>query len=303
MVIIMQNDIVKEILKKADINYSTLSKSKSGFTNNVYFIDDKYVVKFSNDKIIKEKLEKEITIYKNLNLSFIPKYINSGNYKDYKYLIITKIKGKSLYSIWHTLSDEKRTNIVIEIAKNVKTFHQINGEFLNGYNDSTFREYIKNELIKLIEQLQSLNLNINCLQNIVKNDFDKLFTNIKIGMVYNDLHFDNFIYDGEKLYLIDFDRTLISSLDYDMMIFKTMCDNPSKFANEEDEDNIIDIEYKNIYQIFKNNYKELFSSQFTEDRIFIYQFIYLMNQAIKCNDKNWIKLELQKFDLHFKNMQ
>ena len=60
--------------------------------------------------------------------------------------------------------------------------------------------------------------------------------------------FDNFIYDGEKVYLIDFDRTIITSLDYDMMIFKTMCENPSKFANEEDEDNIIDSEYKNIYQ-------------------------------------------------------
>ena len=36
---IMKNEIIKEILKKCDISYSNLTKSKSGFTNNVYFID------------------------------------------------------------------------------------------------------------------------------------------------------------------------------------------------------------------------------------------------------------------------
>ena len=296
---IMKNEIIKEILKKCDISYSNLTKSKSGFTNNVYFIDNCYVIKFSNNEIIKEKLEKEITIYKNLNLSYIPKYITSGNYNDYKYLIITKINGKNLYSIWHTLSEKERTNIIIEIAKTVKSFHQINGDFLTGYNAVSFRKYIKSELSVIIEKLQKLNLNVECLQDILNKSFDKLFCDIKIGLVYNDLHFDNFIYDGEKLYLIDFDRTIISSLDYDMMIFKTMCENPSKFANEEDEDNIIDTEYEKIYQIFKENYKELFANKFTDDRIFIYQFIYLINQAFKCNNKKWIKQELQKFNLYF----
>ena len=191
----------------------------------MYFIDNCYVIKFSNDENIKEKLEKEITIYKNLDLSYIPKYIASGNYNDYKYLIITKINGKSLYSIWHTLSEKERTNIIIEIAKIIKSFHQINGDFLTGYNATSFRKHIKNELLKIIEKLQKLNLNVKCLQDILNKSFDKLFCDIKIGLVYNDLHFDNFIYDGEKVYLIDFDRTIITSLDYDMMIFKTMCEN------------------------------------------------------------------------------
>lgn len=295
----MKNEVIKEILKKCDIIYSNLTKSKSGFTNNVYFIDNNYVIKFSNDENIKEKLEKEIIIYKKLNLSYIPKYITSGNYNDYKYLIITKIDGKNLYSIWHTISEEEKKNLIIEVAKIVKSFHQINGDFLTGYNDTSFKKYIKSELLEIIKKIQKFNLDIKYLQDILNESFNKLFCDIKIGLVYNDLHFDNFIYDGEKLYLIDFDRTIIASLDYDMMIFKTMCENPSKFANEEDEGNIIDIEYKNIYQIFRANYKELFVSKFTDDRIFIYQFIYLINQAIECKDINWVKQELQKFNLYF----
>lgn len=297
----MEIEIVKEILKRANIDFSTLTKSKSGFTNNVYFIDDDYVIKLSNDSNIKEKLEKEITIYKNLKFSFIPKYISSGTYQDYKYLIITKIHGKSLYSIWHTLSEEERKHIIIEIAKMVKLLHQTNGQFLDGYNATSFKEYIRNELLNLSEKLQKLDFNIECLQDVVNRYFDKLFSDIKIGFVYNDLHFDNLIFDGEKLYLIDFDRTLISSLDYDMMIFKTMCDSPCKFANEEDEKNVRDKDYEKIYSLFQENYEELFSSKFTEFRITIYQFIYLMDSALNCNDENWIKEELQKLDLSLKH--
>ncbi len=295
----MRNTILEDILKDAVISYSSLKKSTSGFTNDVYFIDDNYVIKLSNDEKIKEKLTKEIVIYKNLVLPFIPKYVSSGNYKDYKYLIITKVPGKPLYSIWHTLSKEKRKQLVIEIANVVKSFHRVNGKFLEGYDEDSFREHIKSELLKIIKKLQFLNFDVRILQNIVSKCFDEIFADIKIGLVYNDLHFDNFIYNGKKLYLIDFDRTLISSLDYDLMIFKTMCDNPRKFASEEDEENIVDSEYKDIYSIFKDNYKELFLNEFVDDRVFIYQFIYLINQGFECNDNNQIKYELQKFDLYF----
>lgn len=50
----MDNEIIKEVLKESEISYSTLTKAKSGFTNNVYFIDDNYVIKFSNDKDVKK---------------------------------------------------------------------------------------------------------------------------------------------------------------------------------------------------------------------------------------------------------
>ena len=47
---------------------------------------------------------------------------------------------------------------------------------------------------------------------------------------------DNFIYNNGALGLIDFDRVRVCPIDYEMLIFKTMCGNPSKFASEEDED-------------------------------------------------------------------
>lgn len=70
-----------------------------------------------------------------------------------------------------------------------------------------------------------------------------------------------------------------------------MCDNPSKFASEEYEDNIKDEDYSNIYSWFKKYYKEMFATPNIEQRIKFYQYDYLINQAIKCKDKDRIKKE------------
>lgn len=299
MIVIKQDKVVKNILHEAGIDYAAISKAESGFTNDVYFIDDKYVIKLSNDKVTKEKLKKEATIYQNLNLPFTPKYISSGDYGDYRYLIITRVNGKSLFSIWHTLSDRERTKLIGEIATMLKTFHQVDGIFLSKYDNISIKNYIRNKLSKVTAALQKLELDTNCLKSVVDEHLDELFDNVDVGLVYNDLHFDNIIYDGEKLYLIDFDRTLITALDYDMMIFKIMCDNPSKFANEKDEVNVEESDYQNVYQTFRNAYASLFSNEFVDDRIAIYQFIYLINQALDASDFEQAKHELQKFDLYF----
>ena len=47
--------IVKQILDKENIEYKNITKSASGFTNQVYFVDDKLVIKMSNDPEIKNK--------------------------------------------------------------------------------------------------------------------------------------------------------------------------------------------------------------------------------------------------------
>ena len=40
--------LVKQILTTEKIEYKAIKKATSGFTNLVYFVDDKFVVKLSN---------------------------------------------------------------------------------------------------------------------------------------------------------------------------------------------------------------------------------------------------------------
>ncbi len=295
--------IVKKILEKENIPYNQIIKATSGFTNVVYFADDKFVVKISKDEKTIKKLDKEISIYQNINLDYIPKYIASGAIDDCKYLIITKVKGKSLYSIWHTLSSEERKSCIVQIAKMLNEFNNQNHEFLDKeYMDSNWIECITNELKARKIGLEELGFDTRFIEEFISQELPELFEENEMGLVYNDAHFDNFIYDEGKLSLIDFDRVRVCPIDYEMLIFKTMCDNPSKFASEDDEEKINDEDYAGIYEIFKNNYKEMFVNPKIDRRIKIYQFNYLMGQAIKCKNKDWIRELLSKFDNNIINI-
>ena len=54
----------------------------------------------------------------------MPKYIASGNIDGVDYLILEKIKGESLYNIWHTLDNQQRKNITCKIVNILKEIHK-----------------------------------------------------------------------------------------------------------------------------------------------------------------------------------
>ncbi len=92
-------EIVKRILNQNEIKFDLIKRAESGFSNVVYLIDDKYVVKFCDDKNRKARLKKEIDFYKNNSLDFIPKYIVDGEIDNLCYLIIEQFQGCSLYKV------------------------------------------------------------------------------------------------------------------------------------------------------------------------------------------------------------
>ena len=292
----MEN-IIKEILQKENMSFEKITKATSGFTNLVYFVDDRFVIKMSKDDTIKKKLDKETSIYQNIQLPCIPTFLANGNLQDYQYLIISKLNGKSLYSIWHILSKAERQSCIKQIASILKEFNKQDYNFLSEeYKDLDWVEYLSKELKTKSLTLTEMGFNTQDIDAFVSNDLFNLFNNNTFGLVYNDAHFDNFIYDNGKLSLIDFDRVRVCPIDYEMLIFKTMCDNPSKFANEEDEENIKDEDYLGIYEQFKTEYPEIFQDKNVETRIAVYQFNYLIGQAIKCKDIEWINELLKNFN-------
>lgn len=286
--------MIYKILEKENISAENVKKSTSGFTNQVYFADD-FVVKFTNEEKTKKQLEKETLIYKNLNLPNIPKYISSGEIDNCKYLIISKVEGKALYSIWHTLDRETQIKIIKKLTNIIKEFHKLSAEFLpEEFKFNNWKEYITNQLTDKSHKLKEMGYKTNKLDEFINNQIEALFKENKFGLVYNDAHFDNFLFDGEELFLIDFDRVIYAPLDYEMLIFKTMCDIPDKFASEEDYLNCKMEDYDFIYPLFKNDYPELFDEK-TEEKIKVYQFNYLMEQAIGIKDKEWIEKLLNQF--------
>ena len=291
--------IIKSILEKENLSYEKLIKVHSGFTNLVYFIDNKFVIKLSQDNEIKQKLNKEISIYKNISRDYMPKYIASGEYFGYVYLIISKLDGKTLYEIWHTTTLEDRKSIIAQIVNILKDFHRQQFDFMdNEYKNFSWIEVVSKELSDKSKALKKLKFNTTMIDRFIYEKVPILFKENQYALVYNDAHFDNFILNDGKISLIDFDRVRVCPVDYEMLIIKTMCDNPTKFASEKDEKNIIDKDYFGLYECFKTKYPEMFSNENVDKRIFIYQFNYLMEQAIEINDMKWIGKLLYEFENH-----
>ena len=248
--------LIKCILEQEKFDYKQIMKSTSGFTNVVYIVDS-MVIKIALDEEKKKKLEKEINIYKNIKINNIPQYLASGQFDNCLYLIISKVNGRGLYSVWHSLSDFEKEKCIEQISKILKMFNNQNANFLGKeYKIYDWENFVIGKLKENKQGLDKLGIDTKKISYFIENN--DLFKDNSYGLVYNDAHFDNFIYDNGNVSMIDFDRVIYAPIDYEMLIFKTMCDNPSKFASEEDEANVFDEDFVQVYDWFKKYYKELF---------------------------------------------
>ena len=294
----MEN-LVKEILNKENIEFNFIVKASSGFTSLVYIVDDNYVIKLSKDDDIILLIEKEVNVYKNLKCEFIPKLVKTGMYDEYSYVIITKLSGKSLFSVWHYLTEEKREECVKQICEILKFFHLqkesvVGDKFIN----KTFLQDLKNRVVNNVDLVSSFT-QVKEVKDYFISKFDEIFVQEKQALIYNDAHFDNFLYNEGRVYLIDFDRVEYAPIDYELMIFKTMCDYPTKFASEIVEKLIHDEDFEKIYSYMQKYYSELFDIKNIEKRVFIYQFDYLLEQAVESKNNKWASSLIEQFKQFF----
>ena len=291
--------LIKRILDKEKLDYKQIKKSTSGFTNIVYFVDS-MVIKIALNEEKKKKLAKEVNIYKNIKLNNIPKYIASGQIDNCLYLIISKIKGRGLYSVWHRLSNFEKEKCIEQIAKILKKFNNQNASFLDTeYKICDWENFVIGKLKENKQGLDKMGIDTGKIAEFLEHN--NLFKENSYGLVYNDAHFDNFLYDSGNVFLVDFDRVIYAPIDYEMLIFKTMCDNPRKFASEEDEAKVFDEDFIQVYDWLKKYYKEIFMTQNIEQRIKIYQFNYLCEQALKIKNcevgNQWAEELVNNFDV------
>ena len=274
-----------------------ISKINVGFTNSVYFADDKYIIKICKNKENEVKFKNEIEFYKsNADNKYIPKmysfYISTSN-DDFSYEIIEKINGKSLYLVWHELDENKRKEIVKEIVNMMKSFHSIKGESYDWalyINEKLERNFNKCFDLKLFSQTEK-----DMAEQILKNINDYLKSS-DFRLVHSDIHFDNIIYcnDGQ-IKIIDFETSLYAPIDYELDIFLRMCNNPLKYASEEAE-NLVKIEdYQNIEKYFKEFYPEIYNVDNFEIRHEIYNLeanLRLLPRFPEDNDLKKIVIEI-----------
>ena len=138
-------------------------------------------------------------------------------------------------------------------------------------------EYDFSETLK--EKIQILKDKCNFddkLFNVLVDMCDKYFEENIFGLIHGDLHFDNFIFDGTNLHLLDFERCMIAPIDYDFRIFARYDSEPYLWASAKTDMITVEYDYKDLMGMFLENYQELNEIPYINERLEIYSIIELL---------------------------
>jgi aminoglycoside phosphotransferase len=286
----MDKKQIQEISLIAGIgNITSVKNINIGFSNKIQLINDRYILKTTtktNNNLIKEFAL--LTFFK--NKLPVPKIIHadfSRNFVEPHFILMKKIEGLPLYQVWSSITENERKLIIKQISDYLKLINNSDLTTLKKHfnKPGSWKLYVK----KRFEKIQAKHLALKIIDKKLLNNFNRylnnklyLFDEAVIRPIYYDIHFDNFIVKNKKVVgILDFESIKYLLLDYSLLAIKRMCDIPKEFASEAFENSVIEKDYKQIYQYFKDYYPELYNFNEVEKRVKIYSMIYDLEILVK----------------------
>ena len=280
---------MEEIVKKIiNINKNILgdnpiiNKINVGFTNTIYNVNDKFIIKICSDVENEPMFQKEIDFYNaNKDNDLIPKlyyFDNSKKSIPFFYEILEKVEGITLYNVWHTLDETEREDIIKQLCEAMKKMHSHVGKYYDWV------DYNKKQLNNLFEEAKKQKL-LNDLEietlNKVYSLFDKYLVSNEMVLIHNDIHFDNVLINNGKIKIIDFERSMYAPKDFELHIIYYMVRQPWKHASEECEKYTKLDDYAKIMEYIEKYYPEIIHIPNLYKRLEIYNVIYELSHFIE----------------------
>lgn len=261
---------------------SNIKKVDVGFTNKVYDIDDRYILKVCVSDNNETNFRREVKLYSffkdMLPVPEILVFDESKSIYPKMYMIYPKIRGDNLYDVWHTLSDTQRKKIVKQLCGYLKIINQVNIQDLpNDLGLEEIKNWKDHILTKVSQHLSTLEKNrilskkeVASVRNFVETNSFALEEQ-KIALVYWDAHFDNILVkDSAIVGLLDFERTELGSIDFVLDIVKRMVNEPTKYMSAHAEQFAKDEDYAKLMDWYKEFYPELFAFKHLGLRLDLY---------------------------------
>lgn len=261
---------------------SSVEKVEIGFTNKIYSVNNKFILKVCEDETNELNFEKEAYFYKFFEGKIsVPKVIIYDNSKKKyceSFMVYHKIKGENLYSKWHLLNNKRRKEIIKQLCQILK---KINNSSYKGFvkkfklkNSINWHDKIIKQINNHLKNSKKRKLLPTELINKIKDFVDthhKVLKKQKITLVYWDVHFDNILIENNKITgLLDFERTELASIDFTLDVVKRMVEYPKKYMAEKFEKLAKKKDYAQLLDWFKEFYPELFAFENLNKRLDLY---------------------------------
>lgn len=269
----------------------SIYKIEIGFSNDVYCIDDEYILKACRCEEDEEVFRKDIFLC-NLLQDRIPApgivYADtSKNLTDRFFMIYRKIPGFNLYSRWHLLSLDERREITRQLCGILRLINETPYDsFAREFHVDTsrsWREMTRSRINGWLDKVSAKNLLSLEFVSRTKgflDENDHVLGNEKIALTYWDPHFDNILVSDNNSItgILDFERTDIMSMDYVLDIVQRMVRHPGKYASEESEPFTRLEDYAELLDWYEEFYPELFEFDDLGTRLDIYSIEHSLSE-------------------------
>lgn len=279
----MNKDTLKKIFLRYDLgSINSFEKIDIGFSNEVYSVDDAYIVKVCEDAENETVFRKEAYLYDlfqdRLSAPKVIVFDESKSLHDKVFMIYSKIEGCNLYSIWHLIDDSERKDIIRQLCQILKVINETPyGEYIKKFDTDISTSWhdiivksIQNSL-KGIEEKKLLHSELIAAVKKFVEDNHNVLNEQKMALVYWDAHFDNvLVKDGEVTGILDFERVDVASIDFTLDVFKRMVEYPKKYMSQRYEKYAKKEDYMYLMGWCKEFYPELFDFHDMEKRLSLY---------------------------------
>ena len=281
----MEDGLVRRIFAEAGLGpINSIEKIGIGFSNDVYSIDDKFILKVGKSEEDDEYLRRDIYLC-NLLADRVPapRVIHSDASKtllDRVYMIYHRIPGRNLYSRWHVLSVSQRKELTRQICSILRRINETPYEgFAAEFGIDTKQSWHDMMLSRINGWLEKVSERGLLPAETLARTRGFLDENLgvlrsqKMALTYHDAHFDNIIVsedDTRIAGILDFESTDVLSIEYVLDLVRRMVSRPGKYASEESEPFTRMEDYSELMQWYEEFYPEVFDFPDLDKRLDIY---------------------------------
>lgn len=215
------------VLEAAGINPTLEMRRIESMSREVWSLSQ-YILKIGIERN-KDSLEREARLVKQLPQDLmIPKLISEGVNDDMYWVLMEKIHGEKLSTIWPALTMNEKRESISTISRILKKLHSYDFDpFLNyptGEMGSIEFKKIEHNL-EIIKVISEIDQGIIHDAEIIIQEFQSLLEGVNYKPIHGDLHFANLLWANNKIVaVLDFEYSSIAPPDLELDAILRFCE-------------------------------------------------------------------------------
>ncbi len=303
----MNLEIIERIFQRYGLeDVESIKKIEIGFTNEVYSVNNRFILKICEDSRNEHNFAREVFFYDffkgKIPVPEVEVYDNSRELYHKFFMIYPQIEGVNLYATWHLLDDYQRRKLIKQLCQMLRIINQapyqrfqerfeLSSEL--NWHDKMLRR-ISKCLIEIEDRKILSRKFIQAIRDFIQTNHSALKEQ-RIALVYWDAHFDNILVTGDQIVgILDFERTELASIDFVLDIIQRMSDYPRKYMSAEMEQYAKKEDYARLLDWFQEFYPELFHFKDLDRRLDFYSIEHDLQDLLIWSDSQGLKQMIAK---------